>query len=70
MGNSLPASSEGPLSSAVMAKPKDGDDGGGRADLLMEKDCKEIHGKDDQTSKTLSSPSVGGLEPGTPRPRM
>ena len=35
---SLPASSESPLSSAVVAKPKDRDDGGRRADLLMEKD--------------------------------
>ena len=33
-GMDLPASSEGPLSSAVVAKPKDGDYGGGGAGLL------------------------------------
>ena len=32
----LPAPGKSPLSSAVVTKPKDGDDGGGRADLLGE----------------------------------
>ena len=47
---SLPAAGESPLSSAVVAKAKDGDDGGGRADLLHRigpKMVKEYHGKDD-----------------------
>ena len=34
----LPAPGEGPLSSAVVAKAEDGDDGGGRADLLRKDD--------------------------------
>ena len=38
LNENLPASSESPLSSAVVAKPKDRDDRGRRADLLMEKD--------------------------------
>ena len=32
----LPAPGKSPFSSAVVTKPKDGDDGGGRADLLGE----------------------------------
>ena len=50
----LPASSKSPLSSAVVAKPKDGDDGGGGADLLMEEG-------DDQWNQRGDSKNMMGL---------
>ena len=78
----LPAAGESPLSSAVVAKAKDRDDGRGRADLLVERIMVWWSSGDDGDIgeagelKTFkrggrgSSPSVGGLKPGNPRPRM
>ena len=83
---SLPAPGESPLSSAVVAKAKDRDDGRGRADLLRGKNYGLVAFRRVKMVEMLvkmvvkmmtfkrggrgSSPSVGGLKPGNPRPRM